>query len=77
MNKYQEALNNICCGCYGGKDGCNGKDKFCINYLTLKELIDKNTKTKKEITTTVSGSYTIEVPNELPKNDSFKLYWGD
>lgn len=72
MNKYLEALNNICCGCYGGKDGCNGKDKFCISYLTLKELIDKNTKIKKEITTTVSGSYTIEVPNELPKNDSFK-----
>lgn len=44
MNKhqeYQEALDNICCGCYGGDDGCNGKDKYCSRYLRLQELVDK------------------------------------
>ena len=42
-NKYQEALDTFCCGCYGGNEGCNGKDKYCLNYLTLKELVDKET----------------------------------
>lgn len=46
MNKYQEALDNMCCGCYGGDDGRNGKDKYCSRYLRLQELVDKATPKK-------------------------------
>lgn len=38
--EYQKALDNMCCGCYGGDDGCNGKDKYCSRYLRLQELVD-------------------------------------
>ena len=42
-NKFKQALDNICCNCYGGNEGCNGKDTFCLKYLILKELVDKET----------------------------------
>jgi hypothetical protein len=44
MNKYQEHLDEMCCGCYGGRNGCNGKDEFCLDYLILKRALDKANK---------------------------------
>lgn len=70
-NKYQEALNNVK-RVYVESDHYDEED-----IRLLQELIDKETKINKEITTSVSGAYTFEVPNEKPANDSIKLFWGD
>lgn len=48
MSKSLEALDNLCCGCYGGNDGCNGKDKFCINYITIKQDLEHKTQLENE-----------------------------
>ena len=43
MNKYQEALDEMCCGCYAS---CSKDGKPCLAYMKLQELVDKSTPKK-------------------------------
>ena len=38
MNKYQEALDEMCCNCY---TSCSKDGKPCLAYMKLQELIDQ------------------------------------
>ena len=47
MNKYQEALDEMCCGCYAS---CSKDGKPCLAYMKLQELINQTKRpTLKEI----------------------------
>lgn len=73
-NKYQEALIKMCCGCYGGDEGCNGKDKYCSRYLTLQELVDKETPKKLKSKTDKDGRLLWICPN---CGDVYMKFWSD
>lgn len=55
MNKYEDALDDICCECNSFEDKRCYIEKVwgekCESYITLKELVDKETpkKVKKKI----------------------------
>lgn len=43
MNKYQEALDEMCCNCY---TSCSKDGTPCLAYMKLQELVDKSTPKK-------------------------------
>ena len=46
MNKYESSLKQVCLQCKTKPANCN-KNK-CVRYNTLKELVDKTNRPKKE-----------------------------
>lgn len=69
MNKYQKALDEMCCGCYAS---CSKDGKPCLAYMKLQELVDKSkpkeairkkfedsTKTRKHSLVDLVGYYYI------------------
>ena len=59
MNKYQEALDEMCCGCY---TSCSKDGKPCLAYMKLQELVDKFTP-KKVISYINQGAYYYKCPS--------------
>lgn len=56
MNKYENALKQVCLQCKTKPANCNKKK--CIRYNTLKELVDKTNNPKSNWTKRNAGYYT-------------------